>query len=98
MRSATSRGEGRSNKNPQWLRADPSAFTSPVDRFSKTQTPLCSRSASKFGIPRGAFVDLFGSLGTFSSSSGVLQRPHFCPADGGALILVLWKGTADGRD
>src|SRR5713101_2831913 len=34
------------------VEADPSAFTSPVDRFSQTRTPLSSRPASTPGTPR----------------------------------------------
>jgi hypothetical protein len=81
---ATSRGEGRSSKNPQWLRADPSAFASPVDRFSKTQTPLIAKGtaesetpvslAAVSQAPPGAICWPNWSLGTSLFSSRVLRR------------------------
>src|SRR5712692_7604398 len=54
------------------VEADPSAFTSRVDRFSQTRTPLSSRPASTPGTP--PFVDLAGSLGI--CSFGLLGPPE----------------------
>ena len=64
-RSAKLQRRSRQQK-PAWLRADPSAFTSPRFTFLKPRVPLRARSISKFG-----------TLGPIRASS-LFEAPAIC--------------------
>lgn len=73
----TSRGAATQQQKTLMGEAVPSAFTSPVNRFSQTATPLYSRPSSTSGIPS---VDLVGSLGNSLFSSGSSGDPTGFPS------------------